>query len=117
MITGRCLQLMPLSAFFTGSARGVRERFVLKRAMLWSDRPYRATRDLDLLRRGDGSFDAIREDIRTISSTPVEPDGVVFDPGAARIEAIRPELAVGAITCYFRDDRFVGDYPEHGVQG
>jgi len=41
----------------------VRERFVLKGAMLlrvWSEHPYRATRDLDLLRRGDGSFDAIR---------------------------------------------------------
>jgi hypothetical protein len=41
----------------------VRERFVLKGAMLlrlWSDQPYRATRDLDLLRKGDGSFEAIR---------------------------------------------------------
>jgi len=41
----------------------VRERFVLKGAMLlrvWSDQPYRATRDLDLLRMGDGSFEAIR---------------------------------------------------------
>jgi len=40
-----------------------RVRFVLKGAMLlrlWSDQPYRATRDLDLLRKGDGSFDAIR---------------------------------------------------------
>jgi hypothetical protein len=39
------------------------ERFVLKGAMLlrlWSDEPYRATRDLDLLRRGEGSFEAIR---------------------------------------------------------
>lgn len=46
-----------------------RDRFVLKGAMLlrvWSDRPYRATRDLDLLRRGDGSFDAIRGDLRAI---------------------------------------------------
>lgn len=31
---------------------------------LWSDQPYRATRDLDLLRRGDGTFDAIRDDRR-----------------------------------------------------
>ena len=41
---------------------GVRDRFVLKGAMLlrlWADHPYRVTRDLDLLRRGDGSFDAI----------------------------------------------------------
>ena len=75
-------------------ASSVRDRFVLKGAVLlrrWSDRPYRATRDLDLLRQGDSSFEAIREDIRTISGTPVEPDGIVFDPGALRIEAIRPE--------------------------
>ncbi len=40
----------------------LRDRFVLKGAMLlrlWSDQPYRATRDLDLLRRGDGSLSAI----------------------------------------------------------
>ena len=49
----------------------VRDRFLLKGAMLlrlWSDRPYRATRDLDLTRRGDGSFEAIREDIAKINS-------------------------------------------------
>ena len=75
-------------------ASSVRSRFVLKGAMLlrlWSDQPYRATRDLDLLRRGDGSFEAIREDIRTICATPVEPDAVVFDADAVRIEAIRAE--------------------------
>lgn len=71
-----------------------RERFVLKGAMLlrlWSDQPYRATRDLDLLRRGDGSFDAVRDDIRMIGSTPVEADAVVFAPHAIRIEEIRAE--------------------------
>jgi hypothetical protein len=72
----------------------VRERFVFKGAMLlrlWSDRPYRATRDLDLLRRGDGSFDAIRSDLRTICTAEVEPDAVTFDPASIRIEAIRAE--------------------------
>ena len=73
-------------------ASSVRDRFVLKGAMLlrlWSPQPYRATRDLDFLRRGDGSFDVIRDDIRTISTTPVEPDGVAFDADAVSIEAIR----------------------------
>lgn len=72
----------------------VRERFVLKGAMLlrlWSDQPYRATRDLDLLRNGDGSFEAIRSDLRTICAIPVEPDAVVFGADSIRIEAIRPE--------------------------
>jgi hypothetical protein len=75
-------------------ASDVRDRFVLKGAMLlrlWSDQPYRATRDLDLLRRGDGSFEAIREDLGTICSTPVEPDAVTFEAAAVRIEAIRAE--------------------------
>jgi hypothetical protein len=72
----------------------LRDRFILKGAMLlrlWSDQPYRATRDLDLLRRGDGSFDAIRADLRAIVSTPVQPDGVAFDGNGIRIEAIRAE--------------------------
>ncbi len=57
----------------------------------WSDQPYRATRDLDLLRKGDGSFDAIRKDIETICSAEIEPDAVVFDPASIQIEAIRVE--------------------------
>ena len=72
----------------------VRDRFVLKGATLlrlWSPKPYRATRDLDFLRRGDGSFDAILDDIRTICETPAEPDGVTFYAGATSIEAIRAE--------------------------
>ena len=72
----------------------LRERFVLKGATLlrlWSDQPYRATRDLDFLRRGDGSFDAIRADIEAICGVPVTPDGVDFDSGVIRVEAIRPE--------------------------
>ena len=71
-----------------------RDQFVLKGAMLlrlWSDQPYRATRDLDLLRKGDGSFDAIRDDIRAICATQVKADAVVFEPGAIRLETIRAE--------------------------
>jgi hypothetical protein len=67
---------------------------VLKGAMLlrvWSEQPYRATRDLDLLRKGDGSFEAIRADIRTICMVPVAPDAVTFDADAIQIEAIRAE--------------------------
>ena len=75
-------------------ASEVRDRFVLKGAMLlrlWSDQPYRATRDLDLLRKGDGSFEAIRRDIRMICAVPAEPDAVVFEADAIRIETIRAE--------------------------
>jgi hypothetical protein len=71
-----------------------RDRFVLKGAMLlrlWSDRPYRATLDLDLLRRGGGGHDAIRVDLQAIVATPVEPDAVEFDGDRIRLEAIRAE--------------------------
>lgn len=70
----------------------LRDHFVLKGAMLlrlWSQQPYRATRDLDLLRRGDGSFEAVERDIRVICSTPVESDAVVFDTESIHIETIR----------------------------
>jgi len=73
---------------------GLESRFVLKGAMLlrlWSDNPYRATRDLDLLRRGDGSSEAIRNDIQTICAVIVEPDAVAFAADAIRIEPIRAE--------------------------
>lgn len=72
----------------------IRDRFILKGAMLlrvWSEQPYRATRDLDLLRRGDASFEAIKEDVRLICSTPVEPDGAMYAADSVRVEAIRAE--------------------------
>jgi len=40
---------------------------------------------------GDGSFDAIRADLAAICGEPVAPDGIDFDVGAIRIEAIRAE--------------------------
>jgi predicted nucleotidyltransferase component of viral defense system len=74
----------------------VRERFVLKGALLlrlWSDQPYRATRDLDLLRRGDGSVDAIHDDFVAILETPVPEDGIEFDVASLQLEPIRAESA------------------------
>lgn len=58
---------------------------------LWSEQPYRATRDLDLLRRGDGAFNAIRDDLRAIVATPAPPDAVTFDGDQIELEAIRAE--------------------------
>jgi predicted nucleotidyltransferase component of viral defense system len=72
----------------------LRERFVLKGAMLlwiWSDHPYRATRDLDLLRRGEGGAEGIRGDVEAICATKVDADGIEFDGKSIRLEAIRPE--------------------------
>jgi predicted nucleotidyltransferase component of viral defense system len=72
----------------------LRDRFVLKGAMLlrvWSANPYRATRDLDLLRRGEVGVEAIRADIEAICATKVGADGIEFDGKSIRLEAIRPE--------------------------
>lgn len=71
-----------------------RDRFVLKGAMLlrlWADQPYRATRDLDLLRSGDDSPEAVRADLVAICETPVEPDAVTFDLSSLGLAAIRAE--------------------------
>ena len=85
-LTERFLHRLEISRFH--------DRFVLKGAVLlrvWSSQPYRATRDLDLLHRGDGSPEVIRAEIAEILATEVAPDGVVFDPASIRIQAIRPE--------------------------
>lgn len=90
LLTSYCLERF----LYRLAASDRRERFVLKGAMLlklWSERPYRATLDLDLLRRGEGSEDAIRADLRAIIATPAPPDAVDFDGERIRIEAIRAE--------------------------
>jgi hypothetical protein len=90
LLTSYCLERF----LYRLGASDRRDRFVLKGAMLlrlWSDRPYRATRDLDLLRRGDGEFEAIREDLRAILATHVPPDAVDFDGEHIGLEAIRAE--------------------------
>jgi predicted nucleotidyltransferase component of viral defense system len=72
----------------------LRDRFVLKGAMLlrlWSENPYRSTRDLDLLRKGEGSSEGIREDLKIICAVAVQPDAVSFSADGIRVEAIRAE--------------------------
>jgi hypothetical protein len=80
-------------------------RFVLKGAMLlqlWADQPYRATGDLDLLRRGDADDEALIADLRELLALPVEPDdGVVFDVASLTIEPIRRENAYGGRRVHF----------------
>jgi len=90
LLTSYCLERF----LYRLGASDRRDRFVLKGAMLlrlWSDQPYRATRDLDLLRRGDGEIEAIRGDLRAIIATPVPPDAVTFDGERIGLEAIRAE--------------------------
>lgn len=90
LLTTYCLERF----LYRLGASDLRDRFVLKGAMLlrlWADQPYRATRDLDLLRRGNGAFGAVREDLRAILATPVPPDAVSFDGDDIQVEAIRAE--------------------------
>jgi len=89
---------------------------------LWEDQPYRATRDLDFLRLGGGSADAIRADVEEICATKVDPDGVAFEPSSIRLEAIRPEdeyagtrlslvARCGSARVNFQVDVGIGDTP------
>jgi hypothetical protein len=90
LLTSYCLERF----HYRLGASDRRDRFVLKGAMLlrlWSDQPCRATRDLDLLRSGDGSREAIRHDLRAIIATLAPEDAVSFDSDPVRIEAVRPE--------------------------
>lgn len=75
-------------------ASDLRDRFVLKGAVLlgvWSRQPYRATRDLDLLRLGDATMAAVRRDLARICEASVAPDAVRFDAAAIRVSEIRAE--------------------------
>jgi len=70
-------------------------RFILKGAMLfavWTDRPHRPTRDLDLLGFGDDSDDEIIKAFQQIIAVEVEPDGLVFDPESITVSEIREGL-------------------------
>ena len=75
------------------------DRFVLKGAMLlmtWFDEPFRGTRDLDLLGRGDPAPDAVLDVFKEILGQE-QRDGVIFDSDAARVSRIRQENEYGGL--------------------
>ena len=55
---------------------------------VWSGQPYRATRDLDLLRAGANTSDAIHADMELICSTAVDADGIAFDATTRRNDVL-----------------------------
>jgi len=90
LLTSYCLERF----LYRLGESSLRDRFLLKGAMLlrlWSEQPYRATRDLDLLRRGDGAEDAIVRDLRSILATSVPDDAIAFDAESIRVEDIRQQ--------------------------
>jgi Nucleotidyl transferase AbiEii toxin, Type IV TA system len=64
------------------------ERFILKGAMLfvlWSKTLHRATKDVDLLCRGDNSIAEIEAIFRSVCEVDVVPDGLEFNPATCKI--------------------------------
>jgi hypothetical protein len=68
------------------------DRFILKGALLlllWLGETIRATRDADLLGRGDFSDTELTTVVRDVCMADVEPDGLTSDTASIRIEPIR----------------------------
>jgi len=85
----------------------VRDRFVLKGAMLfaaWVAFPGRLTRDIDLLGYGESSPEAVASAIREVIETPVDPDGLALDVESLAAEAIREDQEYGGVRCVVRGD-------------
>lgn len=76
------------------------QRFVLKGAALftlWTGKPHRATRDLDLLGSGDPAVDHVREVFAEVLALDVTDDGVRFDHGSLAVGLIREEQECGGV--------------------
>lgn len=74
------------------------DQFVLKGAMLfmaWTNKPYRPTRDLDLLGYGDFSLARLTNVFIDICKTNVQSDGLVFDTSSISATEIREEQEYG----------------------
>jgi predicted nucleotidyltransferase component of viral defense system len=68
--------------------------FILKGAMLfvvWTGQAYRPTVDMDFLGHGDDSSERLAEVFRSVCSTDVEPDGLVFDADTVAVTPIREQ--------------------------
>ncbi len=77
-----------------------RDSFILKGAMLfslWVRAPYRATRDLDLLGKGDASPARMTEVFRQICALEVEDDGLEFAADSVTVEEIRDVQEYGGL--------------------
>ena len=75
-------------------------RFVLKGAALftlWTGKPHRATRDLDLLGFGDPSEERIRGVFTDLLAADGSDDGVRFDLGSLYVGPIREEQEYGGV--------------------
>jgi hypothetical protein len=58
---------------------------------VWLPDAFRATRDLDLLGRGDASPERAAAVFKDLCGVTVDPDGIEFDPATVRAELIRED--------------------------
>lgn len=76
------------------------ESFVLKGAALftlWTGRPHRATRDIDLLGFGDTSEAHIHDVFKDLLTLDLPDDGVAFDLATMVVSAIREDQEYGGV--------------------
>lgn len=76
------------------SRAGYRDTFILKGALLfsvWSEEPHRATRDVDLLGRGDNTISHLEQIFREICRGQVEEDGLEFNEDTVRCQKIKED--------------------------
>jgi hypothetical protein len=64
---------------------------------LWGGGPYRSTRDLDLLGRGESSVQRLEQVFRDICTVQVEPDGLRFAAETVEGNEIREDLDYGGV--------------------
>ncbi len=71
---------------------------------LWSSRPHRPAKDLDLLGRGESSLERLEQLFRELCHQPVEDDGLMFQAQSVRAERIREgeEYAGVRVRCEVR---------------
>lgn len=80
------------------------ERFVLKGALLlvaWNTPTTRPTRDIDLLGRISNDLGLVRSVIAEIIQTPIEDDGLVFDPTSVTTERIAEDADYAGVRAKF----------------
>ena len=80
------------------------ERFVLKGALLlvaWNTPTTRPTRDIDLLGRIGNDLGLVRSVIAEIVQTPVEDDGLIFDPTSVTTERIAEDADYEGVRAKF----------------
>jgi len=86
------------------AASAHRNRFILKGALMlrvWEVATIRPTRDIDLLGRTKNDPERIAVMMRDICATPVDPDGLEFDPASIKFGRIAEEAAYEGVRVTF----------------